>query len=443
MGKQVIVYVLGMSLLLGFAVTNLNKTGLSSNDLLSIYYAKSTARNIALSGANIITQLCLADTTYRTNLMNQNFSGGTFDATITPMGDSLKIRSVSHVPIRYYDNANSTWRTEASDTVEAILSRLYFSEFGYFSESETFGYLSPTSNTIANITTPVYKITGDSIFGPAHTNGRWNFSGSPYFRDFVTGGSTPNYSGSTRPIFAKGSKWGVTYTRPTVRLDDMENAAASGGKLWTSSATGGQDLGLQFSSNGQVRVKIPWNTGSIKDTTYASLSSLAPNGVIGVKGIDVRVSGTYSGRATVFARSTPTAALKGNVWLQGNLVAANSPRTNPASTDMMGIVAERMCYIATTGFSRNASSEVYVDAAIYCQNGVLGVENYNTIAPSGRFNLYGGVAIKSATVFGTFSGNTLLSGMIRSIRFDKRFSAMSPPAFPFANKMRLKSWWQN
>ena len=443
MGKQVIIYVLGMSLLLGFAVTNLNKTTLGSSDLLSTYYAKSTSRNIALSGANIVTQLCLADTTYRTNLRNQHLSGGTFDATITPMGDSLKIQSVSHVSIRYYDNANSTWRTEASDTVEAILSRLYFSEFGYFSESESFGYLSPTSNSIANINTPVYKITGDSVFGPAHTNGRWNFSGSPYFNDLVTGGSTPNYSGSGRPIFSKGSRWGITYTRPSVRLDDMENAAASGGKLWTSSATGGQDLGLQFSSNGQVRVRIPWNTGSIKDTTYASLSGLAPNGVIGVKGIDVRVSGTYRGRATVFARTTPTAGLKGNVWLQGDLVAANSPRTNPSSTDMMGIVAERMCYIATTGFSRNSSSEVYVDAAIYCQNGVLGVENYNTVAPSGRFNLYGGVAINAATVFGTFSGNRLLSGMIRSIRFDRRFSATSPPAFPFANKMRVKSWWQN
>jgi hypothetical protein len=110
---------------------------------------------------------------------------------------------------------------------------------------------------------------------------------------------------------------------------------------------------------------------------------------------------------------------------------------------MMGLVAERMAYIATTGISRNGSSQTYLDAAVYCHNGILAVENYNTVPVSGRFNLIGGATMKGATVFGTFSGSTLVSGMLRTLRYDSRFLSQSPPSFPFANKCELVSWWEN
>ncbi len=444
MGKQTLVYVIGMSFIIGLALLNLNQKSLSSQDTYTVYYSKTASHGLAIAGANIGTHLCLADTGYNTNLLNRNFNGGQFDVYISKYTDSTLVKSIGRLDMRYYDEASAQWKTTMRDTVVVTLKRLYFSRFAYFSEDENFNYLTPGSNTVPypGTGTNVWKITGDSLLGPVHTNGQWNLYNRPYFGGKITGNATPNLDGTMNPIYAGGYQWGLTVQRTVARLDEIEAAATSAGKLWTNANTSNQDLGLEFQSDGNVRVKIPWNTGATKDTTYANLAALAPNGVIGVKNIDVRVWGTYKGRATVFAR-TGTASLKGNVWIHGNLVAGDNPQANPNSTDMMGIVSERMTYISTTGISRNSSSQTYIDASIYCHNGVFAVEDYSNVPPIGRLNLYGGVTAKAATVFGQFSGSTLIHGMIRSFRYDNRFLTTAPPSFPFANKFQVSSWWEN
>ncbi len=444
MGKQMVMYVLGLAILMGMALLNMHQTGISMDDLYWARYGKSMTHAIAKSGANIATSLCLADYSYDDNLLDRPFAGGSYSVYITKAGDSTMIRSIGRYNIRYYDYASGTQRTAAYDTIDVKLRRIYFSEYGYFTDDENFNYLDPTSNTVPPPGTPtrVYKVTGDSLFGPVHTNGTWNFIGSPYFGGKVTGGIPPHIGGSSTPIFNGGSEWGVDVERPDAKLDDIEAAATSGGKYWTSANTGGKDVGLTFAGSGSVRVKIPWNTGASKDTTYASVNALSSNGVIGVEGIDVRVSGTYKGAATVLAR-TGSASLKGNIWIQGDLVAGDNPLTNPSSQDIMGLVAERMNYVTTTGISRNASSNTNIQAAIYSQNGIFAVENYDDVPISGRLNLTGSIVGKAAMVIGTVLGNgTQKSGMIRSLRYDTRFLSKSPPKFPSADKDRIVSWWE-
>lgn len=446
MGKSMLIYVVGMSAMIGYAMLNLNNTGLNSMDNYSLYFSRCMSHNIALAGANIGTRLCLSDTAYNTNLLNQSFAGGTYDILITKSGDTTKVKSRSYVPMYYYNNRKSqpTWETKMTDSIEAILKRVYFSKYGYFSNRETNGYMSPTGNTTSGGN--MWKVTGDSMYGPTHTNGQWNFSGTPYFADKVTATNSPNLSnfmGAPNPIYNGGYQWGITVNRPPARLNETEAAASSGGKLFTSAATGNQDVGLTFSSNGNVRVKIPWNTGATRDTTYATITALAPNKVIAVKGIDVRVSGTYQGQATVLARTTgSTGSLKGNIWVQGNLVAATDPSTNMNSTDIMGLVAERMAYVATTGIARNASSQTIIQAAIYTHNGVFAVENYTSCGVAGRLNLYGGATMNASTSTNTSSGGVITNGMLKSFRHDPRFLSQAPPSFPFADKYELISWWE-
>ncbi len=440
-----LIYVIGLSMLTAFAVLNLNKTSLSSQDTFSMYFSKSMVHNIALAGANIGTHLCLNDTAYSTNLTNQAFNGGSYDITITKSGDSTRIRSIGHVPTRYYDYAVGSWKTEMLDTVEAKLQRLYFSRYGYFSGSETNGYMSPTSNAIPGGS--MWKVTGDSMYGPVHTNGGWNFSGQPYFDSKVTAANNPtlsNFVGPPNPIYNGGYQWGVTVGRPIARLNEIENGASSGGKLWTAASTGNQDLRLTFNSAGSVRVRIPWNTGGTKDTTYASISSLAPNGIIAVKGIDVRVEGTYNGKATILARTTGSSGnLKGNIWIQGDLVAADNPKTNNNSDDILGLVSERMTYVTTTGISRTSTSQTNIQAAIYCHNGVFAVENYTACGIDGRLNLFGGATMNASTSTGVISGGVLTNGMLKSFRHDPRFLTKAPPSFPFSDKYQLVAWWEN
>ncbi|MEO8167731.1 MAG: hypothetical protein ABI623_05745, partial [bacterium] len=252
MGKQMLVYVLGMGVVIGAALLNLNRNSLSSQDTYAAYYGRVAAHGIAIAGANIGTSLCLADTSYNTNLLNRNLNGGQFNVYITKAGDSVIVRSIGSLNLRYYDYASAQWKTTLYDTVDATLKRVYFSQYGYFSDDENFNYLDPTSNTVPSPGTGanVYKITGDSLFGRSHTNGQWNLYGSPYFGGKITGNSTPNLSGSGGPVYAGGYQWGITVPRPQARLDDLESAAASQGKLWTNTTTSNQDVGLQFLSNG-------------------------------------------------------------------------------------------------------------------------------------------------------------------------------------------------
>lgn len=438
MGKASIIYVLGLSAIIAYALLNINRSSTGSMDSFSEYYGRTMAHNIAVTGANIGTEMLLRDYTYMA-ARTDSFGGGEYSFTVDSVNTRGDKRITAASVINLFDNIAN--HNVIRDTVVAYFRHTPFSKYGYFSGSETNGYMSPSSNSVPGGS--MWKVTGDSIFGPAHTNGFWNFSGTPYFDDKVTASNAPNLAAGAHPIYNAGYEWGVTVDRPVARLDDLQNVAASGGKLFTGASTGNQDVGLTFSSDGKVRVKIPWNTGATKDTTYATVSSLAPNGVIMVDDIDVRVSGAYAGQVTVGARTGSSAgALKGNVWVQGDLVAATDPRINPNSTDMMGLVSERMTYVATTGIARNSSSQTNIEAAIYCQNGVFAAENYSTLPLSGRLNLFGGAVMNASTSFGVMSGGVLTHGFLKSFRYDSRFLTQSPPAFPFANKYELVSWWE-
>ncbi|MBP1601991.1 MAG: hypothetical protein H6Q06_2142, partial [Acidobacteria bacterium] len=103
----------------------------------------------------------------------------------------------------------------------------------------------------------------------------------------------------------------------------------------------------------------------------------------------------------------------------------------------------RMAYISEDP-SRNSSSQVNIQAAIYCHNGEFTAENFWTIPISGRVNVYGSICQATAGSLGVFNhGHGLLNGFYYSIRHDPRFLVMGPPNFPFSTKYRLLSWWEN
>ncbi len=438
MGKASIIFIAGLSLIVTTILMRVGKTSTDSADSYSEYYGRTMAHNIALAGANVGTQLLLADPTYKT-ARKDSFGGGSYSFKIDSLNPQGDRRLTVSAQIRLYDNISE--KSTIGDTVKAVFRRTPFSKYGYFSESERNVYRSPTSNTTSGGN--MWKTTGDSIFGPAHTNLRWNLGGTPYFHDKVTAGTSPLLSGGPggagNPVYNAGYQWGITVSRPAARLNELEALASSNGRFFN----GGSDVGLTFDASGSVRVKIPWSTGAVRDTVYASIAALAPNGIIVGKSIDIRVQGTYQGQATVVARTgTSTGALKGNVWFQDNLVAATNPATNPNSTDMMGIVAERMAYIATTGVTRTSASTTTVQAAIYTHNGTFSVENYNGCGVHGKFFLHGGLALSGSTNFNTVSGGSITNGMSKNFRHDSRFLTQSPPYFPFSDKYELVSWWE-
>lgn len=435
MGKQLLVYVIGMSMMISYAMLNMNKTSLDSQDSYALSYGRTMARNIAHAGANIGTQLCLADTGYNTNLIDQPFNGGRYSMYVTKSGDTTRVTSIGHVGMRYYDVASQSWQTQILDTVEAVLRRISFSRYGWFMEKN--------KNAAG---AEIWRYTGDSIFGPVHSNDKWNLKGTPYFSDKVTATYPPKtgtINGVYAPVFANGYQWGVTVQRPAAHLSKLLSMSQSQGGFVNNIQSGtAKDVKLTFLSNGNVAVRIP-PTGTAMRNDTVSLATIAPIGIIVVKDADIRVSGTYKGKVTVVALKG-SASTKGNVWIESNaLVAATNPGTNQSSQDILGIIAERNTMIARDN-SRNSSTIVNIQAAIYCQDGEIAVQDYKVIPNHGTIKMYGSMTQNTYGAWNTFnSSGSVVTGFRRHVRFDNRFASMSPPHFPTSSNLKLFAWWEN
>ena len=419
MGKASIVYVIGLSVMLAYALVNISAVATSTVDNFTSYYGRTMAHDIAVTGANIGTQSVLFNSAYNTNLLNQTYAGGTFDMHVDrPGGDSVWIRSYSQ-----YELSNETIR----DTVIACLRFTSFGKYGWFTDAEKNGYAGSPYFGASD-----WKITGDSVFGFAHTNGHFNLGGVPYFNDKVTATTAPTLmkvNGVSAPIYKSGYQWGISVNRPTTSFTRLSNTAALGGDEITSG-----DVSLTF-MNDKVAVKRPPTTGVLENDTV-SVAAVAPNGVIAVTAGDVHLKGTYTGKLTV-------ASTTGNVWLDGNgIVAHDNPATNPNSGDMLGIVAYKNVYI-TKDVTRNSSSVFNIQAAVYCQTGELTAESFWTIPKSGRVVLFGGVTQATAGSLGVFNSSGLTNGFFYSIRHDGRYNFTAPPAYPISDKYELVTWWEN
>jgi hypothetical protein len=440
MGRSSIIYVIGLTLIVGLVLNNITHNSIRSMDTFATYYGSTQVHNIAVSVANVGTQQLLNYSAFPSNF-GADFFGG-HDSVMyfnnTPQNLWVTLRSVAWTNMT--DENGVTFR----DTVEGVFRHVQFAKFSWFTETETNGYIGPDGTKGPYYGNNDWKITGDSIYGPAHTNSRFHLDGRPYFDQKLTAGLAAQLGPTGNPVYNGGYEWGVYQKRPnTTNLQANLTAAATlGGGFIDESATN-NDVALTF-MNDQVRIQIPPN-GSMRDTTIA-ISALTSNGVIVVNNADVRIKGTYNGDITVAAfGSTGAAANKGNVWIDGNVVAKTNPIGNPASTDMLGIVAGRMAYI-TQDLSRTPSSVLNIQATVYCQNGELTAQNFWNIPISGRVNLFGGVTQSTAGSLGLFNPGPplqFLNGFSYSIRNDPRFATQQPPYFPYSDSFELVSWWEN
>ena len=426
MGKFSLVYILGLGLIVAYALWNINATSSYAMDAYTNYYGRTMAHNIALAGANVGTQMLLRDPGATADLANQQFSSGQYDLYFTRAGDSAFVTTMSQIQVN---------GEMIRDTVVAKFRHTPFSKYGWFTETENNGYVG----------SPYYgandwKITGDSVFGFAHTNNHFNLAGTPYFNDKVTATSAPSLmkiNGVEAPVFAAGYQWGITVSRPLANLTNLEAVATSASTLIDV----GEDVALEFFGDGNVSVRIPPATGVLRNDTV-QLSALAPTGVLVVKDGDLRVKGTYKGQLTLGALKG-AATNKGNIWIDGDGIhASDNPMTNPNSEDMLGLVAENNAFI-TRDDTRTESSIVTIDALVYCYNGELTAQDFWTIGKHGRTVLFGGVTQKTAGSLGVFSGGGLQHGMFYTVRHDPRFLTKAPPSYPISDKYELVSWWEN
>ncbi len=107
--------------------------------------------------------------------------------------------------------------------------------------------------------------------------------------------------------------------------------------------------------------------------------------------MDVRLKGTVEGQYSVVS--------DGNVYLDDDIVYNTNPRTHPNSTDLLGIVAQNRVLIT----DNDATQNINIDAAIYCQVAGFGTNNYSGRSVDGNINLFGGITQNIRQALGQYT----------------------------------------
>ena len=273
----------------------------------------------------------------------------------------------------------------------------------------------------------VYWVTGDSVWGPVHTNGILITSGSPVFFNKVTaklGMSPCPPAGSAK--FYGGWEIGVSNDIPT-DMSHLINAAnmGNGASPVNTKCLYNLPVTLEFQPDGSIFRTVQGNPA---DTVM--LNDIAPTGAI-YSTAEVRVKGTFNGQTTILTTD--------NIWIDDNLVYADNPLVNPNSDDLLGLVAANNIYVTENAAN---NSDVQIQACVMSINGSFTAQNYSTRPVSGLLHMTGSIVQKERGPVGTFNSGGIVTGFSKRYRFDSRLGKVSPPNYPFVKSLSLVSWWE-
>lgn len=427
-GKAILFLVIGFSAIFLIMEKNIGTSSSRAVDNMAGYYTTMNVHNIAVSGANVAANQIFLDPTWTSGYTNVSFSGGSYTVKVDVIDAFKNIRRITSVG--NYVGYN--------DTVQVTLQPSSFSKFGYYSVNEGSG---------------IYWITGDSVWGPFHTQDVLRISGNPVFNGKVTVKNGMTQTSGSNPQFNAGYLSGVDTPIPGTGVADLQTLADAGGKDFT-----GHDTVYITFAGDNIKYKYSYNSSY---TTVAA-STLAPNGVIFASGANLRVQGTVKGQYSIGSSqetktvtttttttnkkgktktktTTTTATVGGDIYLDGDVVYNTDPVANPNSTDLLGIIAQNNVLITDNSTNNN---NIKIQAAVYAQTGGFGAENYDTRPAAGTINLYGGITQNSRLAVGTFGGHGITSGFQKSYKYDNRMMVASPPGFPDTGSFEIVSWYE-
>lgn len=408
MGRASVLMIIGFGVVFAAVGYNLSRVAVDAHNNYIAYYKRSVARHIASSGANIAASQISFTPNSRPQYSNVSFSGGTY---------SIETKDVDSGRIQVTVDA----RYDTSRFIVVLtLGLTKFSKFAYFSLIEG----------------AIVWTTGDSVWGPFHTQQKLTVSGSPVFMGKVTAknGLTKSPK-SSKPEFHGGFQSGVSIELPK-DFNSMKDFAQNGGRYFNN-----QDIYLQFHSNGTATYRVgSWK--SIPSYTMP-LSTLAPNGVLYVNNGNLHIKGIVNGKITIAATGNSGAA-KGNVWVDSSVVYKTNPMTDPTSTDMLGIVCDNDVIVANNS-NNSTSTGVTLHASMLCKSGGLKAENYNSRTPAGApLNVLGGIQQYQRGPVGMINNDgAITSGFLKRYRYDDRLMVSSPPLYPATGTYEVLSWYEN
>jgi hypothetical protein len=388
-GKGSLLVVFGFILAFSIYQNKMGQAVRASSDNFNQYYTSTMIHESAISGLNIGVNK-VWDQEISSDSFNVVLNGCTTYVSIYPIGsDTLRVKAKSWgyaYEDEYYANNNDFMKIE--DSILANFSyNMAISKYFWFTNNEN----------------GVYWITGDSVWGPIHTNSVLNTNGEPVFYGKVTAyrGIAPNPArrhGANRAHFYGGWEVGIHVDIPT-DLSPLIDAANDGndGAPVNEKCIYNQPTTFEFLSNGTAIRQVGT---SPQDTV--TITDIAPTGVI-YSNKDIRVKGVFNGQVTMFSED--------DIWIDDDLVYADNPLTNGDSDDLLGLVSRDNVIITDNGPN---NSDINLQACIMAMNGSFTAQNYSGRPVSGKINFTGSIVqnIPISGHCGWFpGGNKKFSGM--------------------------------
>jgi len=339
---------------------------------------------------------------------------GNYSVAITDLGSPGGSPNVKRYRI------TSTGRVSGiTQTLTNYLQTDNYARYIWFTNQENFGGIN------------VWFWDQDRLNGPTHTNGHFNIKGAPVFNGevrsvdsyitYFNNGyniNSPNLSNPPYdlPNFQSTVTLGADATSmPTQALSLRAASTSTGGLLLSGNTT------VVLNANGTMNVTNSgrgWNNQNM---------ALPANGALFVNNGTLNISGTLNGRLT--------AGSSRDINIPNNIIYANNPRINPASTDTLGLISEEDIMI-----SSNAPSNLEIDASIMALNTSFMLEDWWVGPAKGTLTIFGGIIQKQRGPVGTFSGLIKVSGYSKNYNYDQRLLNSPPPFIPTTGDYITLSW---
>ncbi|MBU0474511.1 MAG: hypothetical protein KKF62_10135 [Bacteroidetes bacterium] len=406
-GKGAILLVLSFSVLFLVLGSKFNWLATNSVDNLTVYYSETRAHNIAVSAANLAANAIFFDGSWDEGFDDIDFNEGKISVVVTDVGDEKLL------------TCTGTYN-DVSKEVKIRFKPSNFAKFAYY--MNLFGGADKF-------------VTGDTIWGPFHTNGKLTTVGSPVFMGKATTKLGLKMFAPKDPKFYGGYESGVDVPFE-FDTTGIPSAAATGGKLYPA---GPQDVRLIFNSDATVTHSTsPSGSGVWSAAVTEPMSTFAPNGVVWNPKGNLYVSGTVNGKYTIGV-GISSGIGSGNVYIEDDLVYRTDPIEDPTCTDMLGIVSGNNVFISDLPANYH---DVNIHASILASKGGLSVENLNTFPNGGDLYIAGGIIGYQNQSFGLYSGTSLTNGFHLKLKYDERFMVASPPHFPLTDGFEIVSWFE-
>jgi hypothetical protein len=176
------------------------------------------------------------------------------------------------------------------------------------------------------------------------------------------------------------------------------------------------DTKLTFYADGTYGWKDAKSTGPEQRQPLGNSTTY----IVGAKDVTLYVRGTVAGKVLVYSPDLIT--------IEGHLVYAHDPRSNPSSPDYLGLVSDN--YIEVARPSVTGPGDLEIDAAIYAKRRFVVTDEY----ARGNATLF---------IYGSLAAGSLSATEPRyatKLTFDPRFEEARPPGFPVTNRYEVEGW---